>query len=135
MISKFFALQYELPLQDDDRQNWVASTGKQIMMDFIEKVERGRKEHGVDLGNMPADQLFDEIQAEHIDALCYLTELKRRLTGQAGHVVIGRGLLVQLHAAIEASAKFDIMNDDEKRELEQLLKQLSNILYGKVGTE
>jgi len=62
------------------RRHWVEDTAENIARRFQMKFHRGIQEHGNDLGYVTTEQLINEMEAEALDQLAYVAELRRRIT-------------------------------------------------------
>jgi hypothetical protein len=71
---------HELPWSA--RNAWLQVTASSLREKFIAKFEAGQQEHGGDIGAVTVRALLDEMEAEALDQLAYVRELKRRLTIQ-----------------------------------------------------
>lgn len=69
----------KLPLGPRDRARWLAEVTNQLERDFHTKYLRGQEEHGGDIGNVDLSTLFDQLYQEHLDAIAYINEIRRRL--------------------------------------------------------
>ena len=68
-----------LPMSKADRHNWLLATSGVLKERFYAKYQRGAAEHQGDLGSVPILKLLDELEAEALDQLAYVRELKRRI--------------------------------------------------------
>lgn len=67
------------PMLPEDREAWLIKQGCIIKQAFLDKYRAGQVEHKGDLGEISAMQLLNEMEAEALDQLAYVRELKRRL--------------------------------------------------------
>jgi hypothetical protein len=67
------------PLKPHERANWLNDTTQKVSERFKLKYLRGSIEHGGDLGQLELSSLLAEIEAEALDQLSYVHEVKRRL--------------------------------------------------------
>jgi hypothetical protein len=74
-------------LTPEQRNEWLFLVSQGLAQGFTSKYLQGQTLHGGDLGEVRAGQLFDEIQSELIDGLCYLAELRRRSIGNP-HITV-----------------------------------------------
>lgn len=61
------------------RTLWLLREQAKIAEKWYVKFDKGQKEHGADLGTVPLEKLLDELEAEHLDALSYIAEIRRRI--------------------------------------------------------
>jgi len=61
------------------RFRWLKSMSNVLAVRFRKKYEKGQDEHKGDLGEVPLSQLLDEMEAEALDQLAYINELRRRI--------------------------------------------------------
>jgi hypothetical protein len=66
------------PMNKTERHNWLYVTAHDICARLIKKYITGEMEHATDLGNVETMTLLDELEAEHLDSLSYIAELRRR---------------------------------------------------------
>lgn len=69
----------ESPMTPEDRQRWLLTTIGSLGVRMEQKYNAGQEEHRGDLGLVGIVQLLDEMEAEAVDQLFYIQELKRRL--------------------------------------------------------
>lgn len=80
-------------LTPTQRLDWLHGHVKQVSVALEVKYITGQAEHRSDLGSVPTEKLFDELTAEHLDAINYLGEIRRRLVINKSHVVVKRDTL------------------------------------------
>lgn len=68
------------PMKPEHREMWVVNQGNIIAEKFKAKYRAGQLEHKGDLGEVSVMQLLNEMEAEALDQLAYVRELKRRIT-------------------------------------------------------
>ena len=66
------------PLKPHERQAWLDETTTKVSERFKLKFLRGAVEHGGDIGNVCLSSLLTEIEAEALDQLSYVHEVRRR---------------------------------------------------------
>ena len=66
-------------LPKPERQHWLELTAQDVKTAFLSKYQTGQATHGCDLGNVTVEGLLNEMEAEALDQLAYVRELKRRL--------------------------------------------------------
>lgn len=67
------------PLQEQQRLLWLKIAAQQMAAKLELKFIAGQREHKADLGEVTVLELLNEMEAEALDQLSYVTELKRRL--------------------------------------------------------
>ena len=67
------------PLSLMERDAWINQNGSDIGLKWRTKFRRGMNEHVGDLGSLTPDQLLTEMEAEALDMLSYVRELRRRV--------------------------------------------------------
>lgn len=68
------------PMTPVGRLRWVEVVSKVIGLRFRNKYIKGAAEHAGDLGHVSTARLLDEMEAEALDQLAYVNELRRRVT-------------------------------------------------------
>jgi hypothetical protein len=68
------------PLAKSSRQGWMSVIAQRIMSKWHAKFEAGMVEHENDIGELTVNQLLDEMEAEALDQLSYINEMRRRYT-------------------------------------------------------
>lgn len=68
------------PITKEDRQKWLEHTAASIHFCWLRKYQAGDEAHGgKDLGAITIESLLNEMEAEALDQLSYVREIKRRL--------------------------------------------------------
>ena len=76
-------------LSRTERVDWVVFTAAQLRNKWGDKYINGIKaHHDKDLGNLTVLDLLDELEAEALDTLSYVRELKRRIVHE--NVVVNK---------------------------------------------
>lgn len=70
------------PMTPADREAWLQAQAAAMSQALKDKYRAGQVEHKGDLGEVSGMQLLNEMEAEALDQLSYIRELKRRLTIQ-----------------------------------------------------
>lgn len=74
-----------LSLSTGARSEWLGAEGRRLQKAWIAKYLTGAIEHHGDLGEVSLLDLLKEMEQEHLDALSYIAELRRRVLNE--HVV------------------------------------------------
>ena len=77
MISLSFSVRK--PMSEKARAEWLQATSDSLREKFRFKYINGALEHKSDLGEVPILKLLEELEAEALDQLAYVREIKRRI--------------------------------------------------------
>lgn len=105
------------PLKPHERQAWLDETTTKVSERFKLKFLRGSIEHGGDIGNVCLSSLLTEIEAEALDQLSYVHEVKRRF--HENDVTIAS--LVKIIMGLQQGAMIASSDLDLIKELKQQL--------------
>ena len=62
-----------------ERSKWMYETAGRVGQEWIRKYQKGQHEHKTDLGELTVAKLLDELEAEALDTLSYVAEIRRRI--------------------------------------------------------
>lgn len=98
-------------LTEEQRVAWLHGHSEQVKDSLVAKYITGQAEHQSDLGSITTEKLFDELTAEHLDAINYLGEIRRRLVINTNFVLVKRETLTELMDFVDRIGKdHDIVN-------------------------
>jgi len=114
------------PMPEQGRTAWLNTFAYDVRHLLVAKFEAGQKEHGGDIGEVSTSTLVDNGIQEALDQLCYLGELKRRITLSPEHVMISRRSAKELRMLVEKLAMQITISAPLSDAHQELVKQLDN---------